>query len=54
MNTFVINTSIGYIKQEEFIEIRQKIKDTKKRDNLFVRKIRKIFNKNKIYAEEMF
>ena len=53
MNTFVIDTSIGYVKHEEFIEIRQKNVDTKNKNNLIVRKIRKLFNKNKIYAEEM-
>ena len=53
MDTFVIQTSIGYLKHDEFIEIRQKIADTKKRDSLFVRKIKKIFNNNKIYAEEL-
>jgi hypothetical protein len=54
MNKFVIHTSIGYLKHEEFIEIHEKNEDTKKRDNLFVRKIKKLFNNNnKIYAEEL-
>ena len=53
---YVINSSVGYLNKNEFIEINEYV-DKKKIDNLFMRKFKKLlrinFISNKIGIEEI-